>query len=78
LPFIAALNGTVYGGSTDLALACDFRIGVEGMRLSMPAARLGTVYYPRHRALRRPAWRRRGKESVPDRTTDRYLGGSPL
>src|SRR3954467_10014552 len=46
VPTIAALNGSVYGGSTDLALACDFRIGVEGMRLVMPAARLGIVYYP--------------------------------
>ena len=46
VPTIAALNGSVYGGSTDLALACDFRIGVEGMRMQMPAARLGIVYYP--------------------------------
>jgi enoyl-CoA hydratase/carnithine racemase len=46
IPTIAALNGSVYGGATDLALACDFRIGVEGMRLVMPAARLGIVYYP--------------------------------
>jgi enoyl-CoA hydratase/carnithine racemase len=46
VPTIAALNGSVYGGSTDLALACDFRIGVEGMQLLMPAARLGIVYYP--------------------------------
>ncbi len=45
LPTIAALNGGVYGGSTDLALACDFRIGVEGMRMFMPAARLGIIYY---------------------------------
>ena len=45
VPTIAALNGSVYGGATDLALACDFRIGVEGMRLLMPAARLGVVYY---------------------------------
>ena len=45
IPTIAALNGGVYGGSTDLALACDFRIGVEGMRMFMPAARLGIVYY---------------------------------
>ncbi|MGE0723175.1 MAG: enoyl-CoA hydratase/isomerase family protein [Alphaproteobacteria bacterium] len=44
-PTIAALNGGVYGGSTDLALACDFRIGVEGMRMLMPAARLGLHYY---------------------------------
>lgn len=45
VPTIAALNGSVYGGATDLALACDFRIGVEGMKLLMPAARLGIVYY---------------------------------
>lgn len=45
IPTIAALNGGVYGGATDLALACDFRIGVEGMRMFMPAARLGVVYY---------------------------------
>jgi enoyl-CoA hydratase len=43
MPTIAALS--VYGGATDLALACDFRLGVEGMRLVMPAARLGIVYY---------------------------------
>jgi enoyl-CoA hydratase/carnithine racemase len=46
VPTIAALQGSVYGGATDLALACDFRIGVEGMRMLMPAARLGIVYYP--------------------------------
>src|SRR6516225_6315925 len=45
VPTIAALNGSVCGGATDLALACDFRIGVEGMRLLMPATRLGIVYY---------------------------------
>jgi enoyl-CoA hydratase len=46
VPTIAALNGGVYGGSTDLALACDFRIGVDDMKLLMPAARLGIIYYP--------------------------------
>ncbi len=45
LPTICALNGGVYGGSTDLALACDFRIGVEGMQMFMPAAKLGLHYY---------------------------------
>ena len=45
VPTIAAMNGGVYGGATDLALACDFRIGVHGMRMFMPAARLGIVYY---------------------------------
>src|SRR6516162_5584388 len=43
VPTIAALNGSVYGGATDLALACDFRIGVEGMRLLMPSTRLGVA-----------------------------------
>jgi enoyl-CoA hydratase/carnithine racemase len=46
VPTIAALNGGVYGGSTDLALACDFRIGVHGMSMFMPAAKLGLHYYP--------------------------------
>lgn len=45
-PTICALNGGVYGGSTDLALACDFRIGVTDMAMFMPAARLGLHYYP--------------------------------
>ncbi len=45
LPTICALNGGVYGGSTDLALACDFRIGVDGMSMFMPAAKLGLHYY---------------------------------
>jgi enoyl-CoA hydratase len=46
VPTIARLNGGVFGGATDLALACDFRIGVKGMELRMPAARLGLHYYP--------------------------------
>ena len=46
VPVIAALNGGVYGGSTDLALSCDFRVGVHGMQMFMPAARLGLHYYP--------------------------------
>src|SRR5277367_1369464 len=46
VPTIAALQGSVYGGATDLALACDFHIGVAGMRMLMPAARLGIIYYP--------------------------------
>lgn len=43
---ICALNGGVFGGSTDLALACDFRIGVPTTRLFMPAVKLGLHYYP--------------------------------
>jgi enoyl-CoA hydratase len=45
IPTIAALTGSLYGGGTDLVLACDFRIGVPGLVFSMPAARLGIHYY---------------------------------
>lgn len=46
LPTLCALNGSVYGGATDLALCCDFRIGVRGSRFLMPASRIGLHYYP--------------------------------
>lgn len=46
LPTICALNGSAYGGATDLALCCDFRIGVRGTRMFMPAAKFGLHYYP--------------------------------
>ncbi len=46
LPTICALNGSVYGGATDLALCCDFRLGVRGSRMFMPAAKFGLHYYP--------------------------------
>ena len=46
LPTICRINGGVYGGSTDLALACDFRIGIDTGEMFMPAARLGLHYYP--------------------------------
>gem|GEM_PF-59063 len=42
---IAAINGGVYGGATDLALACDFRIGVHTSEMFVPAARLGLLFY---------------------------------
>jgi enoyl-CoA hydratase/carnithine racemase len=44
-PSIARLNGSVFGGATDLALACDFRIGLPTTEAAMPAARLGLHYY---------------------------------
>ena len=45
VPTICRLNGGIYGGSTDLALACDFRIGIDTAEMVMPAARLGVHYY---------------------------------
>ena len=46
VPTIARLHGGVYGGSTDLALACDFRVGVSPATVMfMPAARIGVHYY---------------------------------
>jgi enoyl-CoA hydratase/carnithine racemase len=46
VPTVCAVGGSLYGGGTDLALACDFRIGVPGIELMMPAARIGVHYYP--------------------------------
>lgn len=46
IPSIARLNGSVFGGGTELALSCDFRIGVEGSRLRVPAAAIGLCYPP--------------------------------
>lgn len=43
---ICALNGSAYGGGVDLATCCDFRIGVHGSRMFIPAAKFGLHYYP--------------------------------
>jgi len=45
VPTVAAVGGSLYGGGTDLALACDFRIGIPGIELMMPAGRIGVHYY---------------------------------
>lgn len=42
---IAGINGGVYGGATDLCLACDFRIGGPACHLQMPAVKLGVHLY---------------------------------
>ncbi len=43
---ICALNGSVYGGATDLVLACDFTVAQRSYTWRMPAAALGLHYYP--------------------------------
>ncbi|WP_322063297.1 enoyl-CoA hydratase/isomerase family protein [Paraburkholderia sp. J63] len=42
---IARVNGSMYGGAADLVLACDFRIGVAGSTMTVPAARIGLHFY---------------------------------
>lgn len=44
VPTICALNGNVYGGGVELALSCDFRIGLRGTRMRVPAAQIGLCY----------------------------------
>ena len=44
IPTICALNGSVFGGGVELALSCDFRIGVEGSCMRVPAAAIGLCY----------------------------------
>ncbi len=44
VPTLCALNGNVFGGGVELALSCDFRVGVFGSRLRVPAAQIGLCY----------------------------------
>ena len=43
---IAALNGTVAGGATGMALACDIRIAAEGAGAFYPVMKLGFLPQP--------------------------------
>ncbi|MBO6826914.1 MAG: enoyl-CoA hydratase/isomerase family protein, partial [Sneathiella sp.] len=44
-PMICRLNGGVYGGGTDLALACDFRVGAASLKSFIPPAKIGIHYH---------------------------------
>lgn len=44
IPTLCALNGNVFGGGVELALSCDFRVGIEGSRMRVPAAAIGLCY----------------------------------
>lgn len=46
MPTIARVNGAVIGGAVELSLACDFRIGVDGAKIMVPAGRIGIHYEP--------------------------------
>jgi 2-(1,2-epoxy-1,2-dihydrophenyl)acetyl-CoA isomerase len=41
IPVIATLQGDTVGGGFGLAIACDFRIAAEGIRLGAPFVRIG-------------------------------------
>ncbi|WP_370681633.1 enoyl-CoA hydratase/isomerase family protein [Comamonas sp. GB3 AK4-5] len=43
---IARIQGAVYGGAVDLALACDFRLGSSQSHMQVPPAKLGLHFYP--------------------------------
>lgn len=45
-PTICKLNGGVYGGGTDLAFSCDFRVGKRDMKCFIPPAKIGIHYHP--------------------------------
>lgn len=44
LPVIAGIQGNIFGGGVDMALACDYRVGIAGIRAHVPAVRLGIHY----------------------------------
>jgi enoyl-CoA hydratase/carnithine racemase len=50
-PTLAMLPGHTIGGGLELALACDLRVALEGIKLGMPPGKLGLVYS--HTGLRR-------------------------
>ena len=50
-PVVAAINGHAIGGGLELALACDLRVAVRGVKLGMPPAKLGLIYS--HTGLRK-------------------------
>lgn len=43
---VAALNGTLAGGAMGMALACDLRLGVPGMKVFYPVMKLGYLPQP--------------------------------
>jgi len=42
-PIIAALHGTALGGGLETALACRYRVAVEGARVGLPEVNLGLI-----------------------------------
>jgi enoyl-CoA hydratase/carnithine racemase len=44
IPTLCAVKGDVFGGGVELALSCDFRIGIPGTHMRVPAASIGLCY----------------------------------
>ncbi len=43
LPTLCLMNGSAYGGGLELAMACDFRVLVEGSEVGLTEVRLGIM-----------------------------------
>jgi enoyl-CoA hydratase len=54
VPVVAAVNGPAIGAGTQLAIACDLRVGAPGAVFAVPTARLGLAVDPEtvHRLAR--------------------------
>lgn len=46
VPVVAAVNGPAIGAGTQLALACDLRVGAPGAVFAVPTARIGLAVDP--------------------------------
>jgi enoyl-CoA hydratase len=44
IPSLAIVEGDVFGGGAELLFSCDFRLGVTGKILKIPAAAVGLCY----------------------------------
>jgi enoyl-CoA hydratase/carnithine racemase len=44
IPSLAIVEGDVFGGGAELLFSCDFRLGVTGKDLKIPAASIGLCY----------------------------------
>lgn len=42
-PTIAAIDGYAFGGGTEIALACDIRVAMEGIKMGLTEARVGVM-----------------------------------
>jgi len=44
IPTVCCINGNVFGGGVELAMSCDFRVGITGTVMRVPAAAIGLCY----------------------------------